>query len=191
MGVIVTNEFRNGARLELDGEPYIIVEFQHVKPGKGGAFVRTRLKSLKYGNVIDRTFRSGEKFDEPDIEEKSMQFLYSEGTDYYFMDTENYEQVSLTKGELGDRTLYLKEQMVANILYYKGKPIAVDLPLFVDLKIVETDPARKGDTASGGNKPAKLETGAVVKVPFHLQEGDIIKVDTRTGDYIERVKAAS
>ncbi len=169
MGVIVTNEFRNGARLELDGEPYIIVEFQHVKPGKGGAFVRTRLKSLKYGNVIDRTFRSGEKFDEPDIEEKSMQFLYSEGTDYYFMDTENYEQVSLTKGELGDRTLYLKEQMVANILYYKGKPIAVDLPLFVDLKIVETDPARKGDTASGGNKPEKLETGAVVKVPFHLQ----------------------
>ena len=191
MGVIVTNEFRNGARLELDGEPYIIVEFQHVKPGKGGAFVRTRLKSLKYGNVIDRTFRSGEKFDEPDIEEKSMQFLYSEATDYYFMDTENYEQVSLTKGELGDRTLYLKEQMVANILYYKGKPIAVDLPLFVDLKIVETDPARKGDTASGGNKPAKLETGAVVKVPFHLQEGDIIKVDTRTGHYIERVKAAS
>jgi elongation factor P len=191
MGVIVTNEFRNGARLELDGEPYIIVEFQHVKPGKGGAFVRTRLKSLKSGNVIDRTFRSGEKFDEPDIEEKSMQFLYSEGTDYYFMDTENYEQVSLSKSELGDRTLYLKEQMVANILYYKGKAIAVELPLFVDLKIVETDPARKGDTASGGNKPAKLETGAVVKVPFHLQEGDIIKVDTRTGDYIERVKAAS
>jgi elongation factor P len=191
MGVIVTNEFRNGARLELDREPYIIVEFQHVKPGKGGSFVRTKLKSLKSGNVIDRTFRSGEKFDEPDIEEKSMQFLYSEGTDYYFMDTENYEQVSVTKGELGDRTLYLKEQMVANILYYKGKPIAVDLPLFVDLKIVETDPARKGDTASGGNKPAKLETGAVVKVPFHLQEGDIIKVDTRTGDYIERVKAAS
>ncbi|MHB1925903.1 MAG: elongation factor P [Leptospirillum sp.] len=191
MGVIVTNEFRNGARLELDGEPYIIVEFQHVKPGKGGAFVRTRLKSLKAGNVIDRTFRSGEKFDEPDIEEKTMQFLYAEGSDYIFMDTENYEQLSLSKSELGDRVFYLKEQMIANILYYRGKAITVELPLFVELKITETDPARKGDTASGGSKPAKLETGAVVKVPFHLQEGDIIKVDTRTGDYIERVKAAS
>lgn len=191
MGVIVTNEFRNGARLELDGEPYIIVEFQHVKPGKGGAFVRTRLKSLKAGNVIDRTFRSGEKFDEPDIEEKTMQFLYAEGSDYIFMDTENYEQLSLSRTELGDRVSYLKEQMVANILFYRGKAITVELPLFVELKIAETDPARKGDTASGGSKPAKLETGAIVKVPFHLQEGDIIKVDTRTGDYIERVKAAS
>ena len=191
MGVLVTNEFRNGARLEMDGEPYIIVEFQHVKPGKGGAFVRTRLKSLKNGNVIDRTFRSGEKFDEPDIEEKNMQYLYAEGSDYVFMDTENYEQLSLSKAELGDRILYLKEQMVANILYYKGKAIAVDLPLFVELQIAETDPARKGDMASGGSKPAKLETGAIVKVPFHLQEGDIIKVDTRTGDYIELVKASS
>jgi elongation factor P len=177
--------------LELDGEPYIIVEFQHVKPGKGGAFVRTRLKSLKNGNVIDRTFRSGEKFDEPDIEEKTMQYLYAEGSDYIFMDTENYEQLSLSKSELGDRILYLKEQMVANVLYYKGKAITVDLPLFVELQIAETDPARKGDMASGGSKPAKLETGAIVKVPFHLQEGDIIKVDTRTGDYIERVKASS
>ncbi len=191
MGVIVTNEFRNGSRLEVEGEPYIIVEFQHVKPGKGGSFVRTRLKSLKSGSVIDRTFRSGEKFDEPDIEEKTMQFLYAEGSDYIFMDTENYEQLALSKQELGDRVLYLKEQMVANILYYRGKAITVDLPLFVELKIAETDPARKGDTASGGSKPAKLETGAIVKVPFHLQEGDIIKVDTRTGDYIERVKAVS
>ncbi|MHB1285648.1 MAG: elongation factor P [Leptospirales bacterium] len=191
MGVIVTNEFRNGARLEVEGEPYVIVEFQHVKPGKGGSFVRTRLKSLKSGSVIDRTFRSGEKFDEPDIEEKTMQFLYAEGTDSIFMDMENYEQLALSKAELGDRVLYLKEQMVANILYYRGKAITVELPLFVELKIAETDPARKGDTASGGSKPAKLETGAIVKVPFHLQEGDIIKVDTRTGDYIERVKAVS
>ncbi|MHB1605556.1 MAG: elongation factor P [Leptospirales bacterium] len=191
MGVIVTNEFRNGARLEVEGEPYIIVDFQHVKPGKGGSFVRTKLKSLKSGSVIDRTFRSGEKFDEPDIEEKTMQFLYAEGSDHIFMDTENYEQLSVSKAELGDRVLYLKEQMIANILYYRGKPITVDLPLFVELKIAETDPARKGDTASGGSKPAKLETGAIVKVPFHLQEGDIIKVDTRTGDYIERVKASS
>ncbi len=191
MGVIVTNEFRNGARLEVEGEPYVIVEFQHVKPGKGGSFVRTRLKSLKSGSVIDRTFRSGEKFDEPDIEEKTMQFLYAEGNDSIFMDMENYEQLALSKAELGDRLLYLKEQMVANILYYRGKAITVELPLFVELKIAETDPARKGDTASGGSKPAKLETGAIVKVPFHLQEGDIIKVDTRTGDYIERVKAVS
>ncbi|MDA8060399.1 MAG: elongation factor P [Leptospirillum sp.] len=191
MGVIVTNEFRNGSRLELDNEPYIIVEFQHVKPGKGGSFVRTKLKSLKSGAVIERTFRTGEKFDEPDIEEKNMQFLYTQDSDYIFMDTENYEQISLSKAELGDRILFLKEQMIATILFYRGKAITVDLPLFVELAIAETDPGRKGDTASGGSKPAKLESGAVVKVPFHLQEGDVVKVDTRTGDYIERVKTAS
>lgn len=189
MAVLVTNDFRGGARLEVDGEPYTIVEFQHVKPGKGGAFVRTKLKNMKTALVIERTFRSGEKFDVPDVEEKSMQFLYAQTDEYVFMDTENFEQVSLSKKDLGDRILFLKEQMQVGILFYKEKPITIDLPTFVELTIVETDPARKGDTASGGSKPAKVETGAIVKVPFHLQEGDVIKVDTRTSDYIERVRA--
>jgi len=191
MAVLVTNDFRGGARLEVDGEPYTIVEFQHVKPGKGGAFVRTKLKNMKNGLVIERTFRSGEKFDVPDVEEKSMQFLYAQGDEYVFMDTDNYEQISLTKKDLGDRILFLKEQMPVSILFYKEKPITIDLPTFVELTIVETDPARKGDTASGGSKPARVESGATVKVPFHLQEGDVIKVDTRTSEYIERVRAGS
>ena len=128
MAVLVTNDFRGGARLEVDGEPFSIVEFQHVKPGKGGAFVRTKLKNMKTGLVIERTFRSGEKFDVPEVEEKSMQFLYAQGDEYIFMDTDNYEQISLTRKDLGDRILFLKEQMAVNILFYKEKPITIDLP---------------------------------------------------------------
>ena len=135
MAVLVTNDFRGGARLEVDGEPYTIVEFQHVKPGKGGAFVRTKLKNMKNGLVIERTFRSGEKFDVPDVEEKSMQFLYAQGDEYVFMDTDNYEQISLTKKDLGDRILFLKEQMPVSILFYKEKPITIDLPTFVELTL--------------------------------------------------------
>lgn len=191
MAVLVTNDFRGGARLEVDGEPYTIVDYQHVKPGKGGSFVRTKLKNMKTGLVIERTFRSGEKFDVPDVDEKKMQYLYAQSDEYIFMDSDNYEQVSLSSKDLGDRILFLKEQMLVSILFYKEKPITIDLPTFVDLTITETDPARKGDTASGGSKPAKVETGATIKVPFHLQEGDVIKVDTRTSDYIERVRAGS
>jgi elongation factor P len=175
-------------KIEIDGEPYIIVDFQHVKPGKGGAFVRTKMKSLKSGNVIDRTFRSGEKVDVPELEEKTMQYLYSADKDRVFMDTTSYEQVSMSEKQLGDSINYLKENMEIKVLYFKGQPINVDVPMFVELAIARTDPGVRGDTASGGSKPATLETGAVVKVPFYLNEGDIVKVDTRTGTFIERVK---
>lgn len=185
---VSTTEFRNGLKIELDGEPYSIVEFQHVKPGKGGAFVRTKLKSFKTGNVIDRTFRSGEKIDTPELEEKKMQYLYAADKDRFFMDTSSYEQISLHEDQLGDNTKYLKENMEIKILYYKGKPINIEIPMFVELAIARTEPGVRGDTASGGSKPATLETGAVIKVPFYLNEGDIVKVDTRTGTFIERVK---
>lgn len=185
---VSTTEFRNGLKIEIDGEPYVIVEFQHVKPGKGGAFVRTKFKSLKSGNVTDKTFRAGEKVDVPDLEEKTMQYLYGADKDRVFMDTTSYEQVSLNEKQLGDSINYLKENMEIKVLYHKGKPINIEVPMFVELAIVKTDPGVRGDTASGGSKPATLETGAVVKVPLYMNEGDVIKVDTRTGTFIERVK---
>jgi len=185
---VSTTEFRNGLKIEIDGEPYVIVEFQHVKPGKGGAFVRTKFKSLKSGNVTDKTFRAGEKVDVPDLEEKNMQYLYAADKDRVFMDTSSYEQVSLSEKQLGDSISYLKESMEIKVLYHKGQPINIELPMFVELAIARTDPGVRGDTASGGSKPATLETGATVKVPFYLNEGDVIKVDTRTGTFIERVK---
>ncbi len=185
---VSTAEFRNGLKIEIDGEPFVIVEFQHVKPGKGGAFVRTKLKSLKTGNVIDRTYRSGEKVDVPDLEEKKMQYLYAADKDRVFMDMSTYEQVSLNEAQLGDNVNYLKENMEIKVLYHKGAPISIEIPMFVELKIVKTEPGVRGDTATGGSKPATLETGAVVKVPLYMNEGEIIKVDTRTGTFIERVK---
>lgn len=185
---VSTAEFRNGLKLEIDGEPYVIVEFQHVKPGKGGAFVRTKIKSLRTGNVIDRTYRSGEKVDVPELEEKTMQYLYAADKDRIFMDTSSYEQMSMSEQQLGDSINYLKENMEIKVLYYKGQPINIDVPMFVELAIAKTEPGVRGDTASGGSKPATLETGAAVKVPFYLNEGDVIKIDTRTGTFIERVK---
>ncbi len=185
---VSTTEFRNGLKIEIDGEPYIIVEFQHVKPGKGGAFVRTKFKSLKSGNVTDKTFRAGEKVDVPNLEEKTMQYLYAADKDRVFMDTSSYEQVSMNEKQLGDSINYLKENMEIKVLYHKGQPINIDLPMFVELAIAKTDPGVRGDTASGGSKPATLESGAVIKVPFYLNEGDVVKVDTRSGIFIERVK---
>ncbi len=186
--MISTAEFRNGAKIEIDGEPFVIVEFQHVKPGKGGAFVRTKLKSLKTGNVIDRTYRSGEKVEAPNLEERTMQYLYNTGEEYFFMDSESYEQFSLTADHIGDVAKWLKENMMVQVMYHNDEPINVEVPMFVELKVVKTDPGVKGDTASGGTKPATLETGAVVKVPLYLEEGEVIKIDTRTGEYLERVK---
>ncbi len=185
---VSTTEFRNGLKIEIDGEPYVIVEFQHVKPGKGGAFVRTKFKSLKSGNVTDKTFRAGEKVDVPNLEEKTMQYLYAADKDRVFMDTSTYEQVSMNEKQLGDSINYLKENMEIKVLYHKGQPINIDVPMFVELAIAKTDPGVRGDTASGGSKPATLESGAVIKVPFYLNEGDVVKVDTRTGTFIERVK---
>lgn len=185
---VSTTEFRNGLKIEIDGEPYVIVEFQHVKPGKGGAFVRTKFKSLKSGNVTDKTFRAGEKVDIPDLEEKTMQYLYGADKDRVFMDTSTYEQVSLNEKQLGESIGYLKENMEIKVLYHKGKPINIEVPMFVELAIARTDPGYRGDTATGGSKPATLETGVVVKVPLFINEGDVVKIDTRTGTFIERVK---
>jgi elongation factor P len=186
--VISTADFRNGARLQIDGEPYYIVEFQHVKPGKGGAFVRTKLKSYRTGNVLDRTFRSGERFDEPDLEERQMQFLYATGETYTFMDTETFEQFTYEKKQLGENADLLKEDTVAKILIHEHQPIAVELPIFIELKVVDAEPGVRGDTASGGTKPAVVETGATIKVPLYLEIGETIRIDTRTREYVERVR---
>jgi elongation factor P len=186
---VSTAEFRKGLRIVFDGAPYTIVDFQHVKPGKGGAFVRTKLKHMKLGRVIDNTFRSGERVELVDFEEKRMQFLYRDER-YHFMDTETYEQVSLSENEMGDAREYLKENMEVEVLFIDGAPAALELPNFVELAIVKTDPGVRGDTAQGGTKPATLETGAVVQVPLFLSEGDVVKVDTRTGEYLGRVAAA-
>lgn len=186
--MISTVDFRNGVRLMVEGEPFYIVEFQHVKPGKGGAFVRTKLKSYLTGNVLDRTFRSGERFEEPELEEREMQFLYATGNEYTFMDTETYEQFTFDKSQLGENADLLKENMVVKILIYQHRPIAVELPIFIELKVVDAEPGVRGDTASGGTKPAVVETGATIKVPLYLEVGTVIKIDTRTRAYVERVR---
>lgn len=186
--MISTAEFRNGSRLMVEGQPFHIVEFQHVKPGKGGAFVRTKLKSYLTGNVLDRTFRSGERFDEPDLEECDMQFLYATGDSYTFMDTASYEQYTYEKRQLGSNADLLKENMIAKILVYEHRPITVILPNFIELKVVDGEPGVRGDTASGGSKPAIVETGATIKVPLYLEVGEIIRIDTRTREFVERVR---
>ncbi|MBI3358588.1 MAG: elongation factor P [Nitrospirae bacterium] len=186
--MIATTDFKSGLKIEVDGDPYEIVDFQHVKPGKGGSFVRTKMRNLKTGNTLERTFRSGEKFELPDVAERQMQFLYAQGEEFHFMDTESYEQLFLTSEQVGLARNFLKENMVAQILFYKGKSIGVSLPNFVELTITETAPGIRGDTATGGTKIAKLETGGEVKVPLYIEEGTLIKIDTRSGEYIERVR---
>jgi len=186
---VSTAEFRKGLRIVFDGEPYTIVDFQHVKPGKGGAFVRTKLKHMRQGRVIDNTFRSGEKVELVDFEDKHMQFLYKDDR-FHFMDMETYDQVSLSEDEVGDVALYLKDNTEVEVLYIDGSPVSLELPNFIELAVARTDPGLRGDTAQGGTKPATLETGAVVQVPLFLNEGDIVKVDTRTGEYLGRVATA-
>ena len=181
-----TTDFRNGLKIEFGGEPYVIVYFQHVKPGKGGAFVRTKLKNLKTGAVLENTFRSGDKVNKPDLDERGMQFMYVLENAYHFMDTKTYEQIYLDQEHMGDAANYMIENLPVKILFYRGEPIGIDLPIFIDLQIVDTEPGLKGDTVSGATKPATLESGAVVQVPLFLDVGDRIKVDTRTGTYIER-----
>ncbi len=186
---VSTAEFRKGLRIVFDGAPYTIVDFQHVKPGKGGAFVRTKLKHMRQGRVIDNTFRSGEKVELVDFEEKHMQFLYRDER-FHFMDTETYDQVSLSADEVGDAVLYLQDNTEVEVLYIDGAPVTVEVPNFVELAIAKTDPGVRGDTAQGGTKTARLETGAVVQVPLFLNEGDVVKIDTRTGEYLGRVATA-
>jgi elongation factor P len=181
-----TNSFKNGMHIELDGKVWRIVEFQHVKPGKGGAFVRTKLKSLEAGAVVDRTFRAGEKFPRVHTETKNVQFLYDDGSDVHFMDEESYEQFSLPHAELEDALPYMQPSSTAHILVVGGKPSGVQLPASVELTVTETEPGVKGDTVSNVTKPATLETGAVVQVPLFVNPGEKIKVDPREGRYISR-----
>jgi elongation factor P len=182
-----TSDFRKGLKIELDGKPFILVDFLHVKPGKGGAFVRTKIKNLSTGQVLEKTFRAGEKIQKPDLAERAMQYLYREGDNFCLMDNETYDQIYVNENQIGEAKGYLKENTDVKVLFFNEQPIAVDLPNFVELEIAETEPGLKGDTASGGSKPAKLETGAIVQVPLFLNEGDTVRVDTRTGEYIERV----
>jgi elongation factor P len=184
---ISTADFKNGKAIVIDGKPYTIIEFQHVKPGKGGAFVRTKVRDIRTGRVNDLTFRAGEKFDEIRMETKDMQFLYSDGGDYNFMDTESYEQIALSVDVVGEATKWLKENDIASLQYAGDELIGVEAPMFVELEVAETEPGFKGDTVQGGTKSATLETGAVVQVPMFVNNGDVLKIDTRDARYITRV----
>lgn len=183
-----TSDFKKGLRIEIDGKPFEITEFLHVKPGKGGAFVRTKLKSMLTGRVVDQTFRSGEKVGRPALQEKQMQYLYKDGNSYCLMDNETYDQIFLSEEQIGESRLFLSENITLQVLFFNEEPIGVELPIFVELTITETEPGVKGDTASKVTKPATLETGAVVPVPIFLNAGDRVRVDTRTGTYVERAK---
>ncbi|MBE3584709.1 MULTISPECIES: elongation factor P [Desulfofundulus] len=185
--MISTNDFRTGLTIELDGDVYQVIDFQHVKPGKGAAFVRSKLRNLRTGAVIEKTFNAGEKIPRAHVERREVQYLYNDGTSYNFMDMETFDQFSMTREQLGDAVNFLKENMTINLLMFQGRSIGVDLPNFVELKVVDTPPGIKGDTASGGSKPATLETGYVVQVPFFVEVGDVLQIDTRTGQYIKRV----
>jgi elongation factor P len=182
-----TNDLRNGMVLNLDGNLMSVVEFQHVKPGKGGAFVRTKLKNILTGSVVDKTFRAGEKVEEARVEKRPMQFLYSDGDNLHLMDNQTYEQTSVPADLVGERVKFAKEGMDLSVAWYEGRILSAEVPMFVELEIVETDPGVRGDTAQGGTKPATLEGGAVVMVPLFVEKGTVIKVDTRTSTYIERV----
>jgi|TARA_B100001971_G_scaffold182402_1_gene179704 elongation factor P len=187
MPIITTNDLKNGMTLELDNTLFSVVEFQHVKPGKGHAFVRTTLKNSRTGAVIDRTFRAGEKVERAIIDKRAMQFLYRDGTDYVFMDTETYDQLTVNPETLGEASDYLVEQNTAMLMMYGEDVIGVDLPASVELIITETEPGLQGDRVSGARKPATLETGLVVSVPLFIEKGEQVKVDTRTGEYLSRV----
>lgn len=184
--MISSNDIRPGTTIKIDNDIWQVIEFQHVKPGKGAAFVRSKLKNLRTGNVNEKTFRAGEKLEKANIERKEMQYSYSDGDDFIFMDNETFDQLTMSKDQLGNVVLYIKEGTNVSVLMSDGDILGVEAPNFIVLKVVETDPAFKGDTAQGGTKPAKLETGAVVAVPFFVLEGDSIKIDTRTNEYLER-----
>ena len=185
--MISAGDFRNGVTLEIEGNVYQIMEFQHVKPGKGAAFVRTKLKNIINGGVVEKTFRPTEKFPAARIDRVDMQYLYSDGDLYNFMNTENYDQIALNKDDIGDSLKFVKENEMVKVCSYNGNVFAVEPPLFVELEITDTEPGFKGDTATGATKPATVETGAVVYVPLFVEQGDKIKIDTRTGEYLSRV----
>jgi elongation factor P len=184
--MVSAGDFRKGLTIEIDGQVWVIVDFQHVKPGKGAAFVRTKMKNIMQGNVLEKTFNPSEKFPKAHVETKEMEYLYSDGELFYFMDNETYEQLPLGKDKVEDALQYIKENMTATIKFFKGEAFSVDPPNFVVLQVTETDPGFKGDTATAGNKPAIMETGAKIMVPLFVSEGDMIRIDTRTGEYMER-----
>ncbi|NLD49446.1 MAG: elongation factor P [Clostridiaceae bacterium] len=184
--MISAGDFRNGATFELDGQIFQVVEFQHVKPGKGAAFVRTRLKNIITGATVERTFNPTDKMPKAHIERKDMQYLYNDGDLYYFMDVETFEQMPIGQAKVGDALKFVKENLVCKILSHKGNVFGIEPPTFVELEITETEPGYKGDTATGATKPATVETGAVIKVPLFVSQGDVIRIDTRTGEYMER-----
>jgi len=186
--VYESSDLRKGLKIIIDGEPYIITDFQFSKPGKGQALYRCKMKNMMTGYTIDRTYRSGEKFEPANLQEARMQFLYSDGEEYHFMDTRTYDQVTLTGEQMSDARKFIQENMEVDILLFNGMPIDISLPNFVELKVVDSAPGVRGDTATGATKPATLETGYEIQVPLFIEEGDMLKIDTRTGAYVERVK---
>ncbi len=184
--MVVAGDFRNGVTFEMDGQVFQIIEFQHVKPGKGAAFVRTKIKNVITGSTIERTFNPSDKFEKAQIIRRDMEYLYNDGDLAYFMDTENYEQLPINLSTISDSLIYVKENTICKVLSYKGNVFGVEPPMFVELEITDTEPGFKGDTATGANKPATVETGAQVKVPLFVNQGDRIRIDTRTGEYLER-----
>jgi elongation factor P len=185
--MISVNDFRTGITIEMEGKLYTVIDFQHVKPGKGAAFVRSKLRALQSGYVVEKTFRGGEKVQRAIVERRTMQLLYHDDEEYTFMDNETFEQHTLQKTFIGDDAKWLKDNTDCSLLFHSDQPIGIDVPNFVDLKVIKTDPGFKGDTAQGGTKPAELETGAVLNVPLFINEDDVLQIDTRTGEYLKRV----
>ena len=185
--MLSAGEFRKGQTIEIDGQVWVIVDFQHVKPGKGAAFVRTKIKNVIQGNVLERTFNPTERYPRAHVESKTMEYLYNDGTLYYFMDNETFEQLPLNQDLVEDAMPYVKENSNVEVKFFKGQAFSVEPPNFVELKVAQTDPGVKGDTATGATKPATMETGAVINVPLFVNEGDMIRIDTRSGEYMSRV----
>lgn len=186
--MVVAGDFRNGVTFDMDGDVYQIIEFQHVKPGKGSAFVRTKIRNVISGGVVERTFNPTDKFPEAYIERKDMQYLYNDGELYHFMDMESFEQMPIEKNKLSDNFQFVKENEIVKVISYKGKVFGIEPPTFVELKVIHSEPAIKGDTVNNSLKPATMETGVIIKVPMFISEGDVLRIDTRTGEYLERVK---
>ena len=184
--MVTAGDFRNGVTFEMDGQVMQVIEFQHVKPGKGAAFVRTKMRNVITGGVVEKAFSPTDKFNEARIDRREMQYLYNDGDLYYFMDQETFEQEPIGKDLIGDNFKFVKEEMICTIRSYQGKPFAVEPPMFVELEVTDCEPGVRGDTATGSSKGATVETGAAVRVPFFINQGDIIKIDTRTGEYLER-----
>ena len=188
MSMVDAAHVKTNMKLEIDGDPYLVVGAEHIKPGKGQAFSRIKMKNLRTGAVIEKTYKANEMLKIADFVMRKAQFLYNQGDEYYFMDLENYEQYVVKEDALGRDRYFLTENLEVKVLLFKGSPIGIELPKAVELKVIETEPGVKGDTAAGGTKPARLETGYVVQVPFFIEEGDIVRIDTRSGEYVERVK---